>query len=574
MAIWICAILLGAIAGFLTPLLWFILQNLEILSSSYPNFIWPLVAASVACALVAATRTFRSADGFTYLISDIHFQDGKRKTRFSLVHSLANFCVLAGKGVVGIEGIFIELLSVLGSFLGQKAKLSATQMRTLAACGITASIAAVLGQPLVAVLFVVELLYGTISYSIGVHALCAFVASGVALTVTAPDAWLGSVSSNDNGLSNALWTVTQSLDLKSAALSLLLIPVIGIVAAALVWLYRKTDAELYGLFGLAKKRDLRFSDLVVRVGIWAVLTSVTLSLFPQVLSRDFVADSFSQIYPWPVLLLAVFLMSTLGAFSYAAFGSMGLLTPVLLIGALAGNVLSLVLEKVQMVGEFGSLALLCMSGLFAAAFGAPVTATALAFGYTANSLSDNAILLFTSMLINFGAHFVCGKIQKERLSTIGLYRHGIRFRSGMCFNTLSLIQVKDAMITYVDPIPANLSLGDAFQKLMASKFSTLPVVGEKGEVKGTVSLADFYGLDSWRKLGDKTQIHSLLGLEEMIKPARISLLPEMNLETALRKMGDEDVSLVVNDKSEYCGLLVRTDLVNLYNKEVVKKAFH
>jgi CBS domain-containing protein len=76
-----------------------------------------------------------------------------------------------------------------------------------------------------------------------------------------------------------------------------------------------------------------------------------------------------------------------------------------------------------------------------------------------------------------------------------------------------------------------------------------------------------------RKLGEESQVHSLVGVEEMLKPARVTLLPDMNLETALQNMSDEECVPVVEADQSYVGLLVKSDLVNLYNKEVVKKAF-
>ena len=133
--------------------------------------------------------------------------------------------------------------------------------------------------------------------------------------------------------------------------------------------------------------------------------------------------------------------------------------------------------------------------------------------------------------------------------------------------------MRDAMITYVSPVGNESSIGDAYEKLMSSKFSTLPVVDQEGKMKGMVSLSDFYESDAWKNLGLKSQVHNFLGVEEMVKPARVSLRPEMNLETALSNMSDEEFVPVIEDGGRYAGLLVKNDLVNLYNKEVVKKAF-
>lgn len=92
-------------------------------------------------------------------------------------------------------------------------------------------------------------------------------------------------------------------------------------------------------------------------------------------------------------------------------------------------------------------------------------------------------------------------------------------------------------------------------------------------MSGMVSLSDFYGLNAWKRLGEESQVHSLVGVDEMVKPARVLLNPDMNLEAALLNMSDEEFVPVVEGESRYVGLLVKSDLVNLYNKEVVKKAF-
>ena len=129
------------------------------------------------------------------------------------------------------------------------------------------------------------------------------------------------------------------------------------------------------------------------------------------------------------------------------------------------------------------------------------------------------------------------------------------------------------MITYVSPVPRSCSIGEAYKKLMESKYSTLPVVDDAGKMHGLVSLSDFYGLNAWKKLGEESQVHSLVGVDEMLKVARVHLNPDMNLETALSRMADEEFVPVVEGESRYVGLLLKSDLVNLYNKEVVKKAF-
>ncbi len=588
MQIWLLSILIGVLAGVITPAIWWCLQNIDLLLQKFdPNlqagsvsayFPWiPAIFAGLIFGIFLLFRAFRSADAFTYFISDLHFQDGRRKLRYSIPHGLASFFLVLGQGIVGVESVCMELLSSVGSSLAQAMKLSTNQVRTLAACGATAAIAAVLGQPTAAFLFVVELLYGwgSFSFAMGTFAVTAFVAASVSQSLTSPSGLFPSLFGTDGGLSLAIRTEGFELSLETA---LFCVAVVSVCAALLasftIWIHRKTDKELHDLFETRRAADVSSPAFLLRLLLWAVLTMAALYLFPQAVGTGvgLLHDSLSQGYLLQMALLALALRILMGAVTYSVIGAMGLILPTLVTGGLLGACIALLVQGAFPVGS-GTVALLSMGAFFSAAFGTPVAASALVFGYATGMMTNSALFLFTALITNFAAHYLCGRLQSDRLASMGLYRHGVRFRSGMCYNTLSGIQVRDAMITYVNPVPAQSSIGEAYRKLMESKFSTLPVVDGEGKMQGLVALSDFYGLHAWRKLGEESQVHSLVGVEEMVKPSRVSLNPDMNLETALSRMSDEEFVPVVEGEGRYIGLLVKSDLVNLYNKEVVKKAF-
>jgi CIC family chloride channel protein len=537
----------------------------------------PAAVAVLLFVLFALFRGYRSADGFTYFISDLHFQDGRRKLRYSFLHGIATFLLLLGQSVLGVEGVCMEVLSALGSRFAQVAKLSTNQVRTLAACGATAAIAAVLGQPTAAFLFVVELLYGwgAFSFAMGTFAVTAFVAASVSQSLTSPSGLFSALFGTDGGLSLAIRTEGFELSLVTALFCVVVVSLCAALLAAFsIWIHRKTDQELHGLFESRRAGDVTAPAFLVRLLFWAALTAAALYLFPQAMGSGvgLLHDSLSHGYLLSLALLALALRILMGAVAYSVIGSMGLILPTLVSGGIMGACIALVGQKFLPVGS-GTIALLGMGAYFSASFGTPVAATALVFGYATGMMTNSALFLFTALLTNFGAHYLCGLLQADRLASMGLYRHGVRFRAGMCYNTLSGIQVRDAMITYVSPVPSKSSIGEAYRKLMESKFSTLPVVDDQGKMYGLVSLSDFYGLNAWKKLGEESQVHSLVGVEEMVKPARVHLHPDMNLEAALSSMSDEEFVPVVEAETRYVGLLVKSDLVNLYNKEVVKKAF-
>lgn len=591
MQIWVLAIVIGCLAGVLSPAIWWCLQNVEwLLQRIDPglparNSVAYAVGLPVTIAICVFTictvfRAFRSADGFTYFISDLHFQDGRRKLRYSVLHSLATFLLLLGQSVIGVEGVCMELLSSLGSRLAQATQLSTNQVRTLAACGATAAIAAVLGQPTAAFLFVIELLYGwgSFSFAMGTFAVTAFVAASASQSLTSPSGVFSSLFGTDGGLSLAIRAEGFDLTLETAFLCVVVVSLCAaLLASFTIWVHQKTDRELHGLFETRRATDISAPAFLLRLGMWAGLTAAALYFFPQGMGSgvSLLRDSLSRGYFPSVALLALALRILMSAVAYSVIGSMGLILPTLVSGGVMGACIALLVQKVAPsvpVGA-GTIALLGMGAYFSASFGTPVAASALVFGYATGMMTNSALFLFTALLTNFGAHYLCGRLQADRLASMGLYRHGVRFRAGMCYNTLSGIQVRDAMITYVNPVPRTSSIGEAYKKLMESKFSTLPVVDTEGKMHGMVSLSDFYGLNAWKNLGEESQVHSLVGVDEMVKPARVHLHPDMNLETALSSMSDEEFVPVLEGGSRYVGLLMKSDLVNLYNKEVVKKAF-
>lgn len=592
MQFWLLVILLGALAGVLIPSLWFVLHVLETrflaafppdLSSLHPftssaALVLPLGASAVAAFLLLATRMFRSADGFTYFISDLHFNDGRRKLGYSTVHGLASFALLAGGGVIGVEAFCFEFLSAWGGVLGNKLRFSASQVKTLTACGLTATVAALLGQPATALLFTIELLYGWggLASTVGPFAITAFVAASVSKSLTTPTGLFRALPGSDGGLSLVIRGETFELGLTQGLLAVVCIgAAAAILAAFTVWLFKKTDRELHSLFFTRRSSDISPLAFAVRLLLWGAVTAAVFYQFNDVLGSGFslLQQAQAENAILEALLLALLLRLMLGALSYSVLGSMGLMLPTLVFGAVLGSSLALALKPLLFV-SVPTFALLGMGAYFSAAFGTPVAATALVYGYAGGTISENALFLFAALAVNFSAHYICGFLQQDRLASMGLYRHGIRFRSGMCFNTLSSIKVGDAMLSWIAPIPRASSIGDAYKLLMDSRFLKLPVTDVELKLAGMVSLSDFYGLDAWRRLGQDSQVHSLLGVDEIMKPAHTVLHPEMSLEEALRLMSEEDL-VPVADKAtgKYVGVLLKSDMTNLYNKEVVKKAF-
>ena len=497
MRVWLIAAAMGVAAGTLVPLAWALLLDLRDridtmqLDPLWGSILIPFLVGAVCYGLLTGARALRTADGFTYFFSELHYNEGRRNGLSSFVHGIVAFLMLLGGGVLGLEAVAFEWISSLGSRLGEWFRMPTLRLRTLMACGLTAGLAATLNQPATALLFSVELLYGWtgLTAAIGPLALTAFLAAGVSGTLVAPGAWLHMVTGTDGGIAMGLRGVSFVLH---GWESIYAFAAISLCAAAMaivaIWLFTATDRYLNQIFASdGEAEGIQSRSVPLRFGLWAALTAFALYRFPEVAGVG-VTLAHASVWgslPLMAVVAAFGVRLVLGAFTYAAIGTMGLVLPTLILGALLGAGVAALLPFEALA--VAPVTLLGMGAFLAAAFGVPVTATALVFSFSGGLISENGMFLFVSIGANFAAHFLTGLVMQDRLVTMGLHRHGIRFRSGMCFNTLSSITVKDAMLSWVKPIPKDASIGSAYKTLMESRFLKLPVADQEQKLSGVLS---------------------------------------------------------------------------------------
>lgn len=584
MSVWFLAGFIGVVSGLLMPISWYGLQlGLEQVSNlgftqGSEIFLLPILMALAIFLVQIALNAFRTADSFTYFFSELHYNEGRRNLPVSFAHGLASFCIVLGGGAVGLEALTFEWVSSLVSRISEWARLPGVEVRTLTASALAASIAAMLELPTPAIFFVVEILLGwsSLGNTIGPLALASILAAGMSSSVTGPVGFLHLLDGNDGGL---------ALALRGASLELGGIPalaafgIVSVVAPALaittIWLYHRTDYVFQALFSYkGAGMKMVYTSNGARLALWAVLTGIVLIRAPELagLGVKLLQDTSWNSMAWHSILALVAVRLALGALSYCALGSIGLILPMLSFGALLGSVSGAIAGDLIAVSSV-HMALLTMGAFFSAVFGTPIAATALVFSLAGGTSSENFIFLVSVVGANFFSHWFTGVFQKDRLATQGLYRHEIRFRNGMCFNTLSAITVKDAMLSWVQPIAKGASISAAYNTLMESRFLKLPVIDAEKRLVGMLSLADFYSLMAWKNLEKDSQVHELLGIEDIMKPSGAVADSSMSLEEALFVMGDEEIVPVVEPSSTtFAGILLKSDVMNTYNKEVVKKA--
>jgi chloride channel protein, CIC family len=96
--------------------------------------------------------------GLPEVMEAVAFNKGRIRPLYSLVKvTTASICIGTG-GSVGIVGPIMQAGSGLGSYLGQKLRLSDAQVRVLVACGAAGGVATTFNAPVAGVFFAMEVI--------------------------------------------------------------------------------------------------------------------------------------------------------------------------------------------------------------------------------------------------------------------------------------------------------------------------------------------------------------------------------------------------------------------------------
>lgn len=485
--------------------------------------------------------------GVAGIMASVALAGGRLRYWRMPVKALAAALSIGGGATVGPEDPSVQIGANVGSFLGQRWRLSAGRTRSLVAAGAAGGIAAAFNAPIAGVFFAVEIVIGEISGS----ALGSVVLSAVASSV-----FTQAVSGSNPAFSVPAYAYRSPVELPfylglgilAGGLSAAYIVLIDRIKAlcARVWLPAPAKTVLAGLL----------------VGL------VSLAL-PQVRGVGYgtIETIFSPEAVSSLLLVAVLLARlVLTPVSLGGGFHGGVFAPSMVLGAALGGIYSEVIDTLMpaMALPRPAFAMVGMAAVLAGAVRAPLTATLLLFEMT----NDYRIIL-PLMLAVMVSLLVSQRLQKDSVYTLALARLGIRLRRGRDIEVLQGITVAEVMSARPPVLRLSMPLPEAQKLLWKSHQRGLPVVDEHGRLAGILSLRDLEAAahaENWLSLhaGDVCS-----------REVEVTT-PGATIGEALRQMSLHDIAQipVVDplDHSRLVGMLSRGDVVRAYDLALVRHA--
>lgn len=493
-------------------------------------------------------------------IDAFHNRRGNIPIRVAIVKTLASAITLGTAGSGGREGPIAQIGASMGSFLGQRLRLTARDRRIMLATGMGAGVGAVFRAPLAGALFAGEILYREADIESDVIVPAA-IASIIAYSV------YGLFLPADLCFAH----IFGGLD-RYATTSLMELFPYTILALALTVMAAIYVHVFYGLHHVFAKSPIPQKLRPALGALLAGLVGVALYLtFGR--DRDVLAvlstgygtlqkglESPASVSVQVLLTVATFKILTT-AFTIGSGGSGGVFGPSMVIGGCTGLAVGRLCQVfwpgVINVGAFGVVG---MAGFFAGCANAPISTVIMV-----SEMTGSYSLLLPAMWVSTLCFLSCRRWSLYR-SQVATRLESPAHRGDFVVDILEGLTVADVFRSdrRVETVPESMPLREIVRMLARTHQHEFPVHSADGKIVGVFSDDDVR-----RYLFDQT-IWELADAADIMHSKFLYVTPEEDLNSALQKfttLNIDDLPILESSASgRLLGMLRRKDVITAYNK--------
>ena len=549
------ALVVGIMAGAIVTLMSEIAQIAHVLifgipidvrlsANAYVNPVVALIAPAAGGLLLGIMEWSRRRMKISSAVDPIEanaLRGGRLSLRDSVVVSgqtlISNGCGAS----VGLEAGYTQIGSGAASLLGQVLNLRRNDLRLIVGCGAAAAIAAAFGAPITGAFYACELIVGV--YSVGsaapilaaslAGALTAQYLGGAPYSLEVPH--VGSV-----GLEQYLALIVLSLITAG----------IGIAVMRSSSLFERLFAQSW-------------LPLWIRPAIGGVCVGAMAIITPQVLAAGHGAMVLNLHREMATGFIATVIVLKLGAclISLASGFRGGLFFASLFVGSMIGKLFAALLAMSGFDLAVDSLVAMLtgMATLGVAIVGGPLTMSFLVLEMT-RSVDVTAVVLAGCIVTSICVRFMFG----HSFSTWRLHLRGETIRSANDVGWLRNLTVERMMRTDVSKVPTTTTIAACRREFVLGSRQAVVVVNND-DYCGLVLLPELFSneLDS---IADEIQV------VELARYTDITLLPEMNVKTAMKLFDDAEAEVLAvlesEDSRKVVGLLSESFARRRYVDEI------
>jgi chloride channel protein, CIC family len=422
---------------------------------------------------------------------------------------------------VGLEAGYTQIGSGMASVLGRVLNLRRNDLRLMVGCGAAAAIAAAFGAPFTGAFYACELIVGV--YAVGSAA--PILAASLAGALTA------------GGLGGAPYSLEIAQVGKVNVEQYLALIVLSLIAAALGILVMRSSSLFERLF------TQRWMPVWIRPVIGGVCIGAMAIITPQVLAAGHGAMLLNihrdMLPSFTALIIVLKLVACLISLASGFRG--GLFFASLFVGSMLGKLFAalLALAAPQLAVDPMVATLTGMATLGVAIVGGPLTMAFLVLEMT-RSVDVTAVVLAGCIVTSVCVRFMFG----HSFSTWRLHLRGETIRSANDVGWLRNLTVARMMRTDVGKSLTTATIADCRREFVLGSRQAIVVVNNADEYCGLVLLPELFS-------GELDSIADEIQVVELVRYADVTLLPDMNVKTAMQIFdGAEAEILAVLESAE------------------------
>lgn len=269
----------------------------------------------------------------------------------------------------------------------------------------------------------------------------------------------------------------------------------------------------------------------------------------------------------PILLVFIFgliiIKPVAAALTIGSGGNGGIFAPSLFIGAITGFFFAKSVNTMGVLGEISlsNFTLVGMCGLMSGILHAPLTAI-----FLIAELTSGYTLFIPLMLVSALSYSTILYFEKYSLYTKSLVKKGYLIPDDRDLQVLSQIEIKKLLETDLLIVRPDASLGDLVKLVRVSRRNIFPVVSDKGELVGIITLDDIRKIMFDQEAQEKMLVSSLMHAP----PDKIQT--DESMQDVMEKFEKTGAwNLPVLEEGKYIGLISKSRIFNAYRNRLMQQ---
>ncbi len=500
----------------------------------------------------------KSGHGITQILYDISKNSSIVKRTKMYSQMVASALTVGFGGSVGLEAPIVVTGSAIGSNVGKFMHLNYKKRTLLIGCGAAGAISAIFNSPVAGVIFSLEVILADVTIGMFIPLLIASVTGSlVSLTLLGDDVLFS-------------FKLVDTFKASDTPLYILL----GIVCGLVSVYFTRTAYKIEGLID-------KVQNVYGKAIVGGLLLGLIILVFPpiygegyntiklmlegrenEIFNQSFFIKDLENAWVFLAFIFGVILIKPVASIlTIGSGGSGGIFAPSLFLGGVTGFLFAAITNVITWGNvSTSNFTLVGMCGVMSGVLYAPLTAI-----FLIAEITSGYELFVPLMLVSAIAFITSSIFEKHSLYTKHLIERGDLIQHDKDRQVLSQIELHKIIEKDLLTIHPDQNLDALVDLVQISTRNIFPVVNEKDELLGVITLDDIRHIMFDTEMRSKTLIRSLM----QNPPAFVS--SHENMQSVMDKFERSGAwNLPVIDNGKYIGFLSKSRIFNTYRTKLIR----